>query len=184
MEKSGSRPAARTTPLIIERPDLQSWQQRFVSRTLTLFFWGVWVYLWLPAVTLAGWMAGLERFHFHMVVLEGYEGLIELLAIYAVIIFILGATLIGWAKYNHMRFRGVERRKARPTVSVDALARQAHSSVEALMGWRGARIAVVHHHADGAIARVDVELADPVDSGPGSAAYDAGAGGGRATAMA
>lgn len=157
MEKSGPRSAPGATPLIIERPDLQSWQQRFVSRTLTLVFWGVWVYLWLPVITLVGWLAGLQRFHFHMIVLEGYQGFLGLLAIYAVIILAMAGTLIGWAKYNHLRFRGVERRRARPSVSVEALARHVANPVDEIHRWRGAQIAVVHHDTHGGIRSVTVE---------------------------
>jgi len=157
MEKPGPRPASSATPLIIERPDLQSWQQRFMSRTLTLVFWGVWVYLWLPAITLAGWLAGLERFHFHMVVLEGYVGFLDLLVVYAVIILAMALALIGWAKYNHLRFRGVERRRARPSVSVESLARHVACSVDDIQRWRAAQIAVVHHDAHGGIRSVTVE---------------------------
>jgi len=163
MEKSGPRPPAHPAALIIERPDLQSWQQRFMSRTLTLVFWGVWVYLWLPVITLAGWLAGLERFHFHMVVLEGYQGFLDLLVIYALIILGLGGVLIGWAKYNHLRFRGVERRRARPQVSVEAIARYVGRTGAEIEGWRAAQIAVVHHDAQGAIAAVEVAPHKPVD---------------------
>ncbi|MBX3679538.1 poly-beta-1,6-N-acetyl-D-glucosamine biosynthesis protein PgaD [Cognatazoarcus halotolerans] len=159
MEKSGSRSAPRATPLIIERPDLQSWQQRFVSRTLTLVFWVGWVYLWLPAITLVGWLAGLERFHFHMIVLEGYQGFLGLLVLYAVVIFSMGFALVLWAKYNHWRFRGVERRRMRPTVSAEALGTMIGVQAADIERWRDARIAVVHHDAHGQVVMVDVEQA-------------------------
>jgi len=158
MEKSGSRAHAHPRSLIIDRPDLQSWQQRFMSRTLTLVFWGLWFYLWLPIVTFAGWWLGIERFHFHMIELEGYVGFLELVEIYLAIILVMAMALIGWAKYNHIRFRGVERRRERPPVSLEATAQHAGATPAAIEDWRDARIAVVHHDDHGHIRAVDIEL--------------------------
>lgn len=165
MEKPGPRPRAHPTSLIIDRPDLQSWQQRLMSRTLTLVFWGLWFYLWLPVVTLAGWWLGIERFRFHMIALEGYVGFIDIVEIYLLIILALSAALIGWAKYNHIRFRGVERRRERAAVSIEAIAKQAGTSAHAVGDWRQARIAIVHHDDHGGIASVSIELDDRPDSG-------------------
>jgi len=176
MEKSGPRPRAHARSLIIERPDLQSWQQRFMSRTLTLVFWGVWFYLWLPVLTLVGWLAGIERFHFHMIELEGYKGFLELVEVYLVIIALMSAALIGWAKYNHIRFRGVERRRERPAVSVESIAKHAGSMPCAVEQWRLARIAVVHHDEHGGITSVEVELGHTPDASGAEPQWRAAAG--------
>lgn len=157
MEKPGSRPRADKKSLIIDRPDLQSWQQRLMSRTLTLAFWGLWFYLWLPVVTLAGWWLGIERFRFHMIELEGYVGFLEIVELYLLVILLMSAALIGWAKYNHIRFRGVERRRERPPVSTAAMAAHARVTPEQILDWHLADIAIVHHDDHGNIASVSVE---------------------------
>lgn len=45
-----------TRHLIIDRPDLQSWRQRAVFGSLTVMFWMLWLLLWLPLITLLGWL--------------------------------------------------------------------------------------------------------------------------------
>jgi TM2 domain-containing membrane protein YozV len=48
-------------PPIIERADLQTLRHRTVSGVLTVLFWAIWFYLWLPFLALLAWAAGLER---------------------------------------------------------------------------------------------------------------------------
>ena len=154
MEKSGPRPAAR--PLIIERPDLQSPPQRVVSTGLTLFFWALWAYLWLPVLALLGWVFGATRFYEEMVVNHGDQTLLEVLGGYAIAITLLAGSLVCWALYNYFRFRGNERRAARPRVSAAQVAAQAAVEPGALQRWQKARVLYVRHDAAGRIAAVDV----------------------------
>lgn len=140
---------------IIDRPDLQHPGQRTVSGVLTAMFWVLWVVLWLPLVTLAGWAFFGYRFHFQMISLEGYVGFVDVLGVYALIIAVLGGGLLLWAKYNHLRFRGVERRRGFEAPDTAALA-AVHGQAEAdLQRWQAQRILTVHHTADGCILRVD-----------------------------
>jgi len=154
MEKPGPRPSAR--PLIIERPDLQSPPQRVVSAGLTLFFWAVWAYLWLPVLALLGWVFGVTRFYEEMVVNQGDRALLEVLGWYAIGIALLAGSLVCWALYNYLRFRGKERRKALPRVGVAQVAAQAALEPGALKGWQAARVLYVRHDAAGRIEAVEV----------------------------
>lgn len=159
MEKPGSGTAS-PRPLIIERPDLQSRSQRLISTTLTAFFWALWLYLWLPVVALVGWWLGATRFYDEMVRLEGYKPLVELLGWYAVCIVALAGSLIVWALYNIFRFRGRERRKARPLVRVGQVAEHVGVEPDTLLAWQRARILHVMHDEAGRIESVE-EIAVP-----------------------
>lgn len=143
-----------TNPLIIDRPDLQAWQQKALFGALTAIFWAVWVFLWLPLVTLLGWLFFGYRFQFHMIELDGYEGFLELLAIYAVVILFMGGGLIAWAKYNHWRFRGTDRRKGYGVPTTAQLAAYYAVSTDTLAQWQNVSVMTVYHDAHGAITRV------------------------------
>ncbi|MCM5571527.1 poly-beta-1,6-N-acetyl-D-glucosamine biosynthesis protein PgaD [Burkholderiaceae bacterium FT117] len=145
---------ASPRPLIIERPDLQSRPQRVASATLTAFFWALWVYLWLPVLALVGWWFGATRFYDEMVRQEGYRPLVEMLGWYAICIGLLAGSLILWALYNLGRFRGRERRKARPVVLVSQVAARAGLDADQLLAWHRARILHVTHDDDGRIVSV------------------------------
>lgn len=143
------------SPLIIDRPELQSRRRRALYHLLTATFWLLWVVLWLPLVTLLGWFFFGYQFHFQMVRTEGYVGFLDVLALYALVIVALAGALLLWAKYNHLRFRGMDRRKGFAAPGVAELARL-HGQPQAEIGrWQEARIVTVHHDEDGRIARVE-----------------------------
>lgn len=155
-------------PLIIERPDLQSRPQRLVSTTLTAVFWAVWLYLWLPAVALLGWWLGISRFYEEMVRLQGYQAVVELLGWYAICVAVLAGSLIAWAVYNLLRFRGPDRRKAGPALRVGQVAEALGVEPDSLLAWQRARILHVTHDEAGRIDTVRtlaVPGAEPGDRG-------------------
>jgi len=141
-------------PLIIDRPDLQAWQQKAVFGALTAVFWAIWVVLWLPLVTLLGWGFFGYQFQFHMIRLDGYEGFLNLLAIYALVILAMCGALIIWAKYNHLRFRGVDRRRGFVAPSLDELAALHMVTAATVAQWRTYSVMTVCHNDNGAITHV------------------------------
>lgn len=146
------RPA---NPLIIERPDLQSHKQRAVFGVLTALFWLMWVVLWLPLITVAGWAFFGSQFRFHMIELEGYSSFAGVLAIYALVIVLMGGSLLVWAKYNHLRFRGMDRRKGfAPPTPADLAAIHGRTTAEVAQ-WQTMNIVTVHHDSEGRIERVE-----------------------------
>jgi biofilm PGA synthesis protein PgaD len=164
MEKPGSRTAAR--PLIIDRPDLQSTPQRVVSAGLTAFFWAVWAYLWLPVVALLGWAFGISRFYEEMVVEHGGSALLETLGWYALVIALLAGSLVTWATYNLIRFRGKERRSARSSATIDEVAAHAGLEPAALQLWQRARVLRVRHDESGRIESVEAIALAQVEPPP------------------
>ncbi|ATE61462.1 poly-beta-1,6-N-acetyl-D-glucosamine biosynthesis protein PgaD [Thauera sinica] len=154
MEKPRSRHTAGKHPLIIDRPDLQTWPQRAVSKTLTTLFWLIWLGLWLPLATLLGWAMFGWQFKVHMFDLGGLERFVDLLAVYAAVIAAMSGSLMAWARYNYLRFRGKDRRRSVGSVPLHALAARAGQSTETVQDWHAMRIMVAHHDANGHIVRV------------------------------
>jgi biofilm PGA synthesis protein PgaD len=96
--------------MIIEKPELQTSVQRYGWSTVTFAFWMLYVYLWIPLLTMIAWWIGIKLFNYHMIELNGYKGLIDQLGLYSVIIVMLSITLIGWAEIDRMRFKNQIRR--------------------------------------------------------------------------
>lgn len=142
-------------PLIIDRPDLQGWQQKAIFGALTATFWFVWLLLWLPLVTLLAWMFFGYQFQFQFVDREGYLGLLAMLTTYVTVVLVMGGSLIIWAKYNHLRFRGKDRRKGFVVPTIDELAVLYAQSVDTIERWRACAVVTVHHDEHGAIQRVE-----------------------------
>lgn len=71
------------------------------------------------------------------------------LGLYAVVVIVNGAILIGWASYNRFRFRGTDDRKAVTAVSVVGLGRFFGVSGEQVAEWQRARSLIMIHDADG-----------------------------------
>ena len=96
--------------LIINRPDWLSKGQQVTAVGATLFFWFALFYLWQPAISLVAWAFNVKLFYSHMVVLGGYETFLSVWMNYALVIAIMGGSLLLWARINQWRFRGRERR--------------------------------------------------------------------------
>jgi biofilm PGA synthesis protein PgaD len=75
---------------------------------------------------------------------------------YAIVAIANAAVLILWALYNQVRFRGKERRKASPIVTVDDFARMYEVSAAEVAAWQRARILIVHHDENGRLVQVDL----------------------------
>jgi len=114
MEKLRQRPQALRDDLIIEQPNLQGLWQQYSYGICTFLAWGIWLYLWLPLINLVAWLFGAKLFYEQMILLGGYQGLLQDLGLYSLVIFIIGAVLILWARYNQYRFQGKEKRKRTP----------------------------------------------------------------------
>lgn len=153
-------------PLIIDRPDLQAWEHKALFGALTAAFWVLWVFLWLPLVTLLGWLFFGYQFQFHMINLAGYQGFLDLLKIYALIILFMNGALIAWAKYNHLRFRGVDRRKEAAPTSLQELATLQGQTVQTILYWQSCQVMTVQHDSQGVIETVEPHLPPTATPGP------------------
>ena len=141
-------------PMIIERPELQSNAQRYGWSSITFIFWMLYIYLWLPLITLVAWWLGAKFFDLHIIQLQGYTGLIDKLGLYAVIIFIISALLIGWAKVEHLRFKDKPRRKGSAAITDREVAKRYNLQESQLTQLRLEKSVVVHFSDSGAISRI------------------------------
>ena len=130
--------------LIINAPGLQTMRQRFASSFVTLIFWGVWIYLWLPLVSLLAWMVGIDLFYQQMIVQSGYQSVFELVGWFALVILFMAVTLLGWARYNQFLFRGKDRRKNVKAVEIVEIADRFQVNVFQLREWRRSKRLTIH----------------------------------------
>ena len=155
MDQPGSRRSRRE--LIIDRPDLQTRQQRLLFGTVTLVGWAIWAYLWLPLVTLLGWFFGVQRFNEVMLVRHGGAKLIAVLGWYGTGAVLLMATLLIWALYNWYRFRGRERRNSPGggPVGPDEIAKLMRTEERQVRQWQSSRWLRVRYSGSGRFAGID-----------------------------
>ena len=142
-------------PLNIDRPDLQAWQQKAVFGALTATFWLIWLLLWLPLITLLAWIFFGYQFQIKFIDRDGYIDLLPLIKIYALVVLIMGGSLMVWAKYNHLRFRGEDRRKGFSVPTIDELSVFYQQPVATVEQWRRCSVMTVHHDDKGAIQQVE-----------------------------
>jgi len=142
--------------LIIEHPEWQTPKQRILLGFITLSFWMLWFYLWIPLVSVLAWTFGIRLFEYHMIELEGYKGIVALLGWYALVIFLLGGSLIAWATYNIQRFNKVARRNPRPVVSMEMQAGHFRVSAGDVELWRKSQFVFIEHNDESRIANVRV----------------------------
>ncbi len=140
--------------LIIEKPELQTNAQRYGWTTVTFVFWALYIYLWLPLITLLAWWVGVKLFHLHMIQLHGYEGLLDKLGLYSVIIFIVSITLIGWAEIDRMRFKNKLRRTDRKPITASEVAKKYNLQEHELSLLRQKKSMVVHFSDKGVISDI------------------------------
>lgn len=148
-------PAALHPP-IIERPDLQTAGHRTISGVVTLVFWAIWLYLWLPLLALIAWAAGIEQAYKYMIALGGYEEVFRLISIYTVVVLAMGGSLVIWATYNIERYGRLPKRSGNRVPTLAEVARDFRQGPQAVERWRVAQRLYVVHDENGDIARVDV----------------------------
>ena len=140
--------------LIIDRPELQSNAHRYGWSSVTFIFWVLYIYLWLPFITLVAWWIGAEFFNLHIIQLSGYSGVIEKLGLYAAIILVISVVLIGWAKIEHLRFKDKPRRKGGTAVTVAEVAKIYNLDENQLIQLRQEKSVVVHFSDKGVMSSI------------------------------
>ena len=142
--------------LIIERPDLQTSLQKYGYATATLLFWLLYVYLWMPLVSLLAWGLQFSFAYEHMIAHGGYKDLVKTLGSYGLAILVMSAVYIAWAAINYFRFHNLERRTAPDYVKLSDQAMAFGVQESALYRWQHSKNLVVYHDENGRVARVKV----------------------------
>ncbi len=101
---------------------------------VTGVFWLLYLYLWLPLITLAMWLLGVNNTLVELYIPEGRVDTYLLVAL-PLIALVCAVVLSTWAEYNRQRFQGMDRRTSVEPVGIEMLAQGlgASSAVAAAM---------------------------------------------------
>jgi len=146
------------TELIINRPDLQTFQQKYGQSIVTVLFWTMFFFFMRPLVGMVGWFFGLQLFTDVMIVQGGYEVLLDLLLWYFGVIVLMGLTLEGWALYNLLRYGRHEKRLHQPLpITVDAQSTHFQIDADLLRRLQISRRVVLEHDERGRLVNCRAE---------------------------
>jgi biofilm PGA synthesis protein PgaD len=114
---------------LIQRPHNVPVAQRTLWGVVTAVFWMLYLYLWIPLVTLVAWFLGLRE---GWIQLYREEQQVEpfILVALPIICVICAITMIAWGEYNRRRFSKANRRGAIPEASHDEVARSLGATPE------------------------------------------------------
>jgi biofilm PGA synthesis protein PgaD len=103
--------------ICIDSPELLTERERLRDTLATGFMWMLYVYLWLPLISLLAWVMGFEFAYDVMVRAGGAAGLETVLFWYAVAITTILIAFGTWSLSNRWRYGSRNRRKAHDPVT-------------------------------------------------------------------
>lgn len=113
---------------------------------ITAMLWAVYLYLWVPLVSLLAWAMGFEFAYDVMVRAGGATDLLPILLEYLVVVSIIFSAFTIWSVSNRLRFRDLNRRSRRAPVTDDALAEYFRVPLEQIAAMRSRK--VIHVSVD------------------------------------
>lgn len=153
--------AKQDMQMIIDHPSLVPLPSRLGWSCMTALFWAVWVYLWLPLLTLAAWSLGFYQVHNYFQWEKEIIELKRIIAQYSLVVAAFGGTLLLWALSEYVRFRNKHRRSASLPVSPQELAAHAAVLAEDIAAWQKLRSLVAYHDDQGSIIGADCAAYPP-----------------------
>ena len=142
------------TDLVIINPSLQSLWQRFSTALFTFVFWVIWFYLWIPVLTFIAWVASIDVLYYQFIEMGGLENIVNDLVFIISGVTALGGTLVVWASYNYIRFKGEDRRKAFAPVTTDQLADAFGVDASMLSDWQESKYISLGFDGEGKITNI------------------------------
>lgn len=106
---------------IIQKQHGQPAARRALWGSVTALFWLGYLYLWLPVVTLAMWLLGVNNAFVQLYLRKGTIDTYLLVSL-PLIALVCSGLLFLWSGYNRIRFAGLERRSAPQPVALEAVA--------------------------------------------------------------
>lgn len=125
-------------PEIIYRPELQPPARRAMFSMITFVAWLLWFYLFLPLLSLGAWWFGVSSFREYMLD-PARSGYLLTLTVYAIVVAVTALTIIGWSRYNQIRFSGPDRRHHLPPVTNEMMQEKFQLSPEMLQCIQSAK---------------------------------------------
>jgi biofilm PGA synthesis protein PgaD len=109
--------------IIEDKPELRGAARTTVEWVFTTLMWALWLYLFLPMLTVVLWIAGMH-FIYHTVIepifLTQIKEMFLRLGLFVTIVFI---SLRGWGYYNYYAFGRLNRRKQSAAITPADMAR-------------------------------------------------------------
>lgn len=96
--------------------------QKATAWGITVLFWGAFLYLLQPILSIIAWWLNIRVFYHQMLLLGGYQAFIETSVFYITVIVLLGGSLILWGRINLWRFKNKETRMASSIAENDIIA--------------------------------------------------------------
>jgi biofilm PGA synthesis protein PgaD len=106
----------------IQAPELLTARERARDTVVTAAMWGLYLYLWVPLISLFAWVLGFELAYDIMMRAGGARDLGAILVVYAVIIGVIFIVVTAWSLTNRVRYRRQNRRQLGRSVSDAAIA--------------------------------------------------------------
>jgi len=96
----------------IEMPALLTRRERTRDTLFTAFLWMIYVYLWVPLLSLGAWGLGIELAYDIMIRSGGAATLWPALRGYVLVLLAIVCVIVLWSLINRARFRAAPRRRA------------------------------------------------------------------------
>lgn len=106
----------------IDAPELLTGPERTRDTIFTAIMWVVYLYLWVPLVSLFAWWLGVEFAYDVMIRMGGARDLDSILAVYGIIVIVIFCTVAFWSLGNRFRYGRMKRRHAHDDLSIDTMA--------------------------------------------------------------
>jgi biofilm PGA synthesis protein PgaD len=132
-----------------EAPQELTRQERARDAIITAVLWAVYLYLWVPLVSLLAWALGFEFAYDVMVRAGGARDLLPILLEYTVIVAIIFSAFTLWSLSNRLRFKHLNRRSRRDPVPDEALAEYFRIPMSQIATMRARQVLHVTVDADG-----------------------------------
>jgi len=142
--------------IIINQPNLQSFQQKCGSFFLSLVSWLLWLYFLLPLFTLGGWLLGVKNLSDEIRWFGGYKTLLELLELYGEIIVTIALSWLLWTLFLAWLRSSVSYAAPVP-ISNQQLCQVFKLDIEQLTRAKAGQKLIVHFDDHALITTIDVD---------------------------
>lgn len=146
--------SGRPADICIEAPELLTRREKLRDTVATGIMWALYVYLWLPLVSLMAWILGFEFAYDVMIRAGGTAHLRTVLLWFAVTITTIFVIFGTWSLSNLLRFAGHDRRGSFDRVEDQSFMAFFGISAEELDRLRGSRSLTLELDAVGAIREI------------------------------
>jgi biofilm PGA synthesis protein PgaD len=109
--------------IIEDKPELRGAARTTVEWVFTTLMWALWLYLFLPMVTVVLWAAGLHYLYHTVIEPAVLTQVIEMSMRLVVFVLLVFIALRGWGYYNYYAFGRLNRRKQSAAITPADLAR-------------------------------------------------------------